>query len=120
MARYSTRFKCGHDGCAELAFFEADTRKEQTSQYERYANGKWRCVRHSRMDEVLAPDNRSRTVAMTIFDEPYGRFWGIDKADAGFVYGPGFKAFAKDFPPGTQLKVTAEVILPCTLTQEQR
>lgn len=120
MAKYSTRVKCGYDGCAELAFFEADTRKEQSSQYERYGNGKWRCVRHSQPADVLGLNNRSRTVEMTIFDEPHGRYWGVAKAGSGFVYGPGFKAFAEDFPPGTQLRVTAEVILPATLSQDQR
>lgn len=28
------------------------------------------------------------------------------------MHGPGFKAFAEDFPDGTVLRVTAEIILP--------
>ncbi|AYD83936.1 hypothetical protein SEA_GETALONG_76 [Gordonia phage Getalong] len=40
--------------------------------------------------------------------EPYGKFW----ARHGFVTGPGFKAWADDFPAGTTLIVTAEVVLP--------
>lgn len=38
-----------------------------------------------------------------------GLFW--DKRQ-GFTYGPGFKAYASDFPPGTKLIVTARIELP--------
>lgn len=30
----------------------------------------------------------------------------------GFVWGPGFKAYAKDFPEGTRVTITAEVLVP--------
>lgn len=40
------------------------------------------------------------------------RSLGLFFGNQGFVYGPGFRAFAKDFPAGTVLRVTAEVILP--------
>lgn len=40
---------------------------------------------------------------------------GTDKLDSGFQYGNGYKAFAKDskdFPDGTIIKISAEIILP--------
>lgn len=39
---------------------------------------------------------------------PYGKFWG----SSGFIHGPGFKAYPNDFPEGTIIRITAEVILP--------
>ncbi len=37
-----------------------------------------------------------------------GLYWG----HSGFMFGPGFKAWAKDFPVGTRIRVTAEITLP--------
>ena len=108
---YSTRVECAHEGCTEVAHFESRTRKEQHDTYARYFK-KWRCIRHSQPDEVLSQSNLFRSMDMAIFEESYGRFWGVDKAASGFAHGPGFKAFAKDFPSGTVLRVTAEIILP--------
>jgi hypothetical protein len=75
----------------------------------RYGGDRWRCVRHVRDEnDVLSPDRlilQSETVNR---QEPYGRFFG----NSGFFHGPGFKAFAEDFPAGTIIRVTAEVILP--------
>lgn len=45
-----------------------------------------------------------------------GLYWGPENAEsgrAGVVSGPGFRAYANDFPPGTRLIVTARVDLPC-------
>jgi hypothetical protein len=39
-------------------------------------------------------------------------YWGKDEAWNGFSHGPGFKAFAEDFPAGTRLRITAEIIFP--------
>jgi hypothetical protein len=36
-------------------------------------------------------------------------FWNTG---SGFIYGSGYKAFADDFPEGTILRITAEIILP--------
>lgn len=109
MARreYFSRFQCQHPGCTEFAHFVANTRAEQNETLKRNS-GKWRCVRHTHEDEVLSAENPKRITEQAVRQEDYGRYWG----SSGFVYGPGFKAFAKDFPPGTILRVTAEVILP--------
>lgn len=108
MARvYMSRFECMHPGCAEIGRYESRTRAEQAETHRRYWQ-KWRCVRHGQPQEVLGPDNMRIVHEETSRQEPHGIFWG----HSGFQYGPGFRAFAKDFPPGTILRVTAEIILP--------
>ena len=51
-----------------------------------------------------------RTSFQTVFAEPHGNYWGVDKAVCGFIHGPGFKAYACDFPVGTRIKITAEIV----------
>lgn len=104
------RPKCGHDGCVEYGLYQASDRTDSARLERQLGNGKWRCSRHSQPDEVLSPNNTHRTYECVSRQEAYGRFFG----NAGFVFGPGFKLWAKDFPAGTTLRVTAEVILPPT------
>lgn len=109
MAReYYSRFNCAADGCNEYSRFADVTRKDQEQTYRNYGNGKWRCVRHSREEEVLSVSNHLRIFEIASEAKSSGIYWG----NMGFTHGPGFKAFAEDFPVGTVLKVTAEIILP--------
>lgn len=105
-------FKCGHPGCNELAHYEYHSRDEATRLQKSYYPDKWRCTRHSRPNEVLGEANRVLTSEMRVFEEPHGKYWGTDKAWTGFISGPGFKAFAEDFPTGTVIRVTAEIVRP--------
>lgn len=110
---YFSRFECGHPGCSEFAHYESDTRAEQAGLYEKYANEKWRCIRHSKPDEVLSAVNNCIVTEITSkVDEYEGRNLGMTFGFSGFTSGPGFKAFANDFPAGTTIRVTAEVLLP--------
>lgn len=111
--KYITRFKCGFAGCEEIGLYESDTRADQAKLNHIYFPDKWRCVRHTRPSEVLGADNPKLTYEMKVFQVPHGKFWGTDKASVGFVSGPGFKAFAKDFAEGTVIRVTAEILLTC-------
>lgn len=104
---YWSRFECAEPGCTEHSNFTSRTRAEQAETYRNYY-GKWRCTRHSRPDELLTLQRRKITSEIVSDERPHGVYWGNN----GFVFGPGFKAFSKDFPPGTTLRVTAEVILP--------
>ncbi len=113
MARESIyRAKCGHEGCNEFARYSYSNRNELKRLDQTCGYGKYRCVRHSQPDEVLSPENLLRTDEFSIFTEGYGRFWGKDQGRSGFMHGPSFKAFVEDFPDGTVLRVTAEIILP--------
>lgn len=106
------RVKCGHEGCDEFARYEAFSRKEAIEIDRKYGQGRYRCVRHSQPEVVLSPTNFIRVDELSVFAEPHGKYWGHDKASSGFVYGPGFKAFAADFPEGTIIRITAEIVLP--------
>jgi hypothetical protein len=110
---YVSRFPCAHAGCNEYAHYEDHTRAEQAKTYKTYGGGKWRCVRHSNPDSVLSPTNTVRITELKseqkFYDgKPLGIYWG----HSGFVSGPGFRAFAADFPEGTVLRITAEIVLP--------
>ena len=106
------RFKCGHEGCTEIVRYDADNLRHAADLANRYGNGKWRCVRHSQPDEVLSNQVRVISSEMKVIKEDHGLYWGKDTSFSSFAHGPGFKAFAEDFPPGTVLRVTAEIIIP--------
>lgn len=121
--RYHSRFECGHEGCREVGNYESHTRAEQTDLHKRHGNKQWRCVRHSQPDEVLGTKNPvvvAELVSGEIISKSggsLGLYWkrsSVSDHGRGFVFGEGFKAFAKDFPEGTVLRVTAEIILPET------
>lgn len=103
------RFQCGHEGCQEYTHFEVMDGAHRISLFKRHGNGQYRCVRHSQPDEVLGPTNTRRSVDLTNVELNTGCYWD---GSMGFCYGPGFKAFARDFPPGTILRVSAEVVFP--------
>lgn len=102
--------RCVEPGCGEYGHFSYRTREDYNNLSRTYREG-WRCTRHRSPDKVLTPDNPERTrelVAMPI-EGIAGLFWdGLN----GFSHGPGFLAWAKDFPEGTRLIVTARIILP--------
>lgn len=122
---YTIRLACTFEGCKERSFTTTTTRREETEIRQQYQRSPYRCVRHTNPDEVLSADNPEQTITLTAekvvaphlrgIDLPGevryldGLFW--DKRQ-GFTYGPGFKAYASDFPPGTKLTVTARIELP--------
>lgn len=112
MARrdWPLRVTCGHPGCTESNTYRYETQRDLASSFERknYYPDKWRCTRHSRPDEVLSARNPSTEAVLVVDEYEYGRYFG----HFGLVTGPGFKAFACDFPPGTRLIVTARIEIP--------
>ncbi len=114
MRRYSGRFECVEPMCQEVAHYEYSTRRDQTEAYKRYHKTPWRCIRHSQPQEVLSlanPKRATEIVSKRHFTDS-GADIGLYFNSFGFVHGPGFKVFAKDFPEGTKLIVTAEIVLP--------
>lgn len=120
--RQSYRRVCVHSGCSEVSFTEYTSGRELDG-----IGTSWKCLRHREPDRVLSAGNPETTAVLTLHpryidgyhreDPPQlvGHFWGPESADKGhdgIVSGPGFQAFAKDFPPGTRLIITARVELP--------
>lgn len=102
--------RCGHEGCTEQATYRYQTRRDLVTSFEakNYTDGRWRCIRHRRVNEVLSAFNPETRTELTVTELPSGRYFG----NSGFIYGPGFKAFAKDFPPGTKVIVSATLVPP--------
>jgi hypothetical protein len=113
---------CAHSGCPERSFIEYTARRDLDG-----VSPTWKCSRHAKPNEVLSADNPETTAVWTLHpsyidgylrsDPPklVGYFWGpegAEKGHSGGAVGPGFIAYAKDFPPGTRLVVTARVELP--------
>ena len=114
MARrgYDTSVTCSHPGCAQRDRYHFDTRVDMDRHFLREPREKHKCIRHSRPDDVLTVDNRVRVDVVTNIETDHGKYWGKEKPFSGFTSGPGFRAFADDFPPGTKIRVTTELILP--------
>lgn len=116
--RHPLTVNCAHDGCEKQSRWTYSSYKEMVNSFEfrHYAKGKnWFCVRHNPRHTVLTPD----FVVSHWISEPSNTSDGCAATDrffgsSGLIYGPGFYADAKDFPVGTRIKVTAEVILPET------
>lgn len=107
MGKHTARGRCQWDGCTET-FFVTDLTSSERVEIE---SRPWYCVRHTNADEVLSPKSTERRfmAVATPSEIADGLFWG---GRSGFIYGPGFKAYAKDFPAGTIIEVTAKIILP--------
>lgn len=101
---------CGHEGCNERFTYRYPTRRDLVESFEvkNYSNGRWRCMRHNRPNEVLSAANPTTTHELLVEERPYGRYFGHQ----GAIFGPGFKAFADDFPAGAKIIVTAQLVLP--------
>src|SRR5215213_7766612 len=125
MARrvYTMQLKCNVPGCTErTGFHEFTTRRDYAEAAQRYAKRPYRCTRHTRPDEVLSDSNAELTTVLvastsTRYPTLTDLFWHPEDNPAaplasGYSYGPGFKAYAKDFPPGTRLVITARIELP--------
>lgn len=123
--------QCAEEGCTELANYVFSTRREQQEQIAYLNRHPWRCVRHNRAGVVLSPDEPIKEAVLEIYETDFGygrsthKFWtepenvAEKKHGNGFKYGPGFKAFAEDFPPGTRLIVTARVEIPAASRDSQ-
>lgn len=103
--------RCAEPGCKERVRYSYATKRDMTGSFEA-RQPEWRCLRHSDKSSVLALDNLATEARLVSSNSVGGSpklFWGNL---SGFLSGPGFRAFADDFPPGTTLIVSARVELP--------
>jgi hypothetical protein len=104
------QFKCGVAGCAKSVTYRYETRRDLESSFElrNYSAGRWLCDRHRAPHEMLSLDNAETVVTIECEQRPHGRFFG----NFGIIHGPGFRAYAEDFPAGTRIIVSAKLVLP--------
>lgn len=122
--RRTHRQTCTHTGCTTHRDIEYTARRDLDT-----VSKTWKCDRHDKPDEILSAANPQTSVTLALHpsyidgyrrDDPpklVGHFWGPEtgsKGVHGIVSGPGFRATASDFPPGTRLIVTARIELPDT------
>ena len=113
--RQTASARCSHPGCKEWSYFEYDSRQDARAGERTRAS--WKCVRHRKPDELLSLTNTRREVVLTV-KPGEGRisdhhFWATSaRLNSGLQYGPGFRALAGDFPLGTRLRITAEILPP--------
>ena len=111
MARreYKLQKRCAHEGCAEIGRWTYETARDLAASYEQ--RNVYRCVRHTDPGSVLSAQNPMTEVVLTCksSDRAPGLYW---EGRSGLHTGPGFKAWAADFPEGTRLIVTARIETP--------
>lgn len=114
-------FGCGEAGCAETGHFSYSRRDGYAELYDRHGAGRWRCIRHYRPDDVLSPARPAREVAFVlgpVGDAP-GLYWVPENSTrmaSAFASGPGWKAFASDFPAGTRIVCRVEAVPPAKMS----
>lgn len=109
---------CTEPGCRETARYEYDNQREYVEAVRK--NHTYTCCRHSKGAGVLSMDRLkvewtsepSKPLAVNPAD-PY-RSWG----HSGVLIGHGYYAEGCDFPTGTRLKITVEVLLPMEVKNE--
>ena len=110
--QYHLSVKCSEPNCREVRHYLYDTRIEYNEAYVRHQKDK--CSRHSQPEKVLSIDNItivSEQTVKTAKDREEKYFDGKGLVSS-FTTGYAYRAFANDFPEGTILKVTAEIIIP--------
>jgi hypothetical protein len=112
------RKACAHAGCDKGANWTFDSRTAylKSFEFQRYEKDRepYLCAKHSKGNGVLSPSNlfsewiSEPSKPMEKHPEnPYRSF-----GSRGIIFGEGFCAEGCDFPIGTRIKVTAEVLLP--------
>ena len=125
--RHSLTVVCAESGCRETAWYEYPNLTEYREGVTRHKG--WKCTRHENPERNLRPGNESAAVTLTAVRVPKrgyrgegipgeflnGLFWreeGRERGSSGYTFGPGFNAHASDFPEGTRLVITAQILPP--------
>lgn len=100
---------CIVPGCKEIAHYEFSSLRNLQNSYEQKHRLSYKCCRHSHGDNVLTPENlKTEWTSLPIKEENYGKFFG----GSGVIIGQGYYVAATDFPAGTRVKLTCEILLP--------
>ena len=100
---------CTEPGCTDVARYSYASLRELNESFELLHRATRKCVRHTKGRSVLSPANtRSEWTSEPLAEKSYGKFIG----GQGVIIGPGHYVEAKDFPVGTRVRITCEVLLP--------
>jgi len=120
MARrgYDRRRGCAEDGCREVRITNYGYKRDYADAVRREkAQPPWKCLRHSRPEQVLGVHNLEViSECGRVQSEGYGTPRWEGAYHGGWATGPGFMAWAEDFPLGTRLIITARIELPAGYT----
>lgn len=101
--------KCTEPGCAEVARYNYDTKRDMVDSFERRHSATYKCVLHSNPGRNLSMERKFvEWVSPPSRQESFGRFWGNSGV---FIHGA-FYAKAEDFPVGTKIRITCEALPP--------
>lgn len=111
-APFSHQVRCRAEGCHATSIYDYTSLKDYQNGHSKHEN--WRCSRHVHVEELINFGNQRITKTYTVKTLPgaSGKLFWVKQGESsgvGFIYGPGFKAFAADFIEGTSL--TIEVTL---------
>lgn len=100
---------CTYPGCTEFSRYQYDTKKEMLNSFTHKHLKTYTCLRHSKLHHVLTLDQLKVEWVSESSTEKYNRkYFG----NSGLITSTGYYADANDFPIGTKIKITCEVILP--------
>lgn len=105
------RVQCSAQGCPDFTLYSYSSRREYTEACEK--NRPWACCLHNHPKRVLSPSCLkvewvSPPSARSEEDPTKELYFG----SSGVLIDRAYYAEASHFPPGTRIKVTAEVLLP--------
>lgn len=109
---YPLNVNCTEPGCDYVARYRYNSRRDLLDSWELEHAKKYKCVRHSKGSGALSPTNRiaewlSKPSLASVTGSPK-KFFG----NSGVIVGDGYYVAADDFPEGTVVKITCEVIIP--------
>lgn len=115
------QFRCKHEGCTESCLISYDTQAERREIAGRLYYRNYLCIRHANPEKLLTPESGAVQSVVVCEQREYGRFWVAEGSGSanGFSHSSAHNAYAKDFPPGTRLVVTAYTITPEQAALEQ-
>jgi hypothetical protein len=110
---YDRHRRCAQEGCREVSITNYEYKRDYADAARR-ENGQppWKCSRHAHPEEVLSVHNRETTATIVAGNKGQYSFLTWEGYWSGHCSGPGFKAWAEDFPAGTRLTITTRIDLP--------
>jgi hypothetical protein len=105
-------YTCAYPGCVESGCSDYASQRELAEL--KALRKEWMCMRHKRAHEILSSvaTEKIHVMVVTSKSESNHRYWadeGSPLLKSGIQSGPGFMAYAEDFPVGTRLIVTARI-----------